>query len=385
MIKVLSKFFDTNAKELKKMEPIIQAINELESEYEPLSDEDLKTKTAEFKLRHSQGETLDDLLPEAFAAVREASRRTLGLRHFDVQLMAGITFHQGKVAEQRTGEGKTLSATSALYLNALAEKGAHLVTVNDYLARRDAGWMAPVFHALGLSGGVIFSGKGNLPALVYDPDFTSDEKGDERLAHLKPVERQEAYRADVTYGTNNEFGFDYLRDNMTQSVQDMVQRGHHYAIVDEVDSILIDEARTPLIISAPDTEPTKKYYEFAKLIHELNNLDYVIDEKLRTATLTDYGLKKIEKKLGISNLYEKDFDTIHHIEQALKAKALFHRDRHYVIKDNSIIIVDEHTGRMMYGRRYSDGLHQAIEAKEDVPIQQESRTLATISLRRDGG
>jgi preprotein translocase subunit SecA len=382
MLNIFKRLLDTNAKELSKIEPIVDQINELDSEFSKLKKKDFSAKTSEFKLRLSRGESLDDILPEAFALVRQAASVTLGLKHYDVQLMAGVAFHQGKVAEQKTGEGKTLSATLPLYLNALTEKGAHLVTVNDYLAQRDAGWMAPVFHTLGLSVGVIYSGEGNQPASLYDPEFTGQQKGDSRLEHLRPVTRKEAYGADITYGTNNEFGFDYLRDNMAQSVDLMVQRGHHYAIVDEVDSILIDEARTPLIISAPDTEPTEKYVQFARMISDLTkDTDYAVDEKLKTANLTDYGLKRIEKKLGIENLYEKDFETIHHIEQALKAKTLFNNDKEYVVSDNKIIIVDEHTGRLMHGRRYSEGLHQAIEAKEGVPIQQESRTLATVSLQ----
>jgi preprotein translocase subunit SecA len=379
---ILGRLLDSNQRELKKLEPIVASINDLEKEYKKLSDEDLKAKTAEFKLRIERGETLNDLLSEAFAAAREASRRTVGLRHFDVQLMAGIVFHQGKNAEQKTGEGKTLSATSALYLNALTERGAHLVTVNDYLARRDCGWMGPIYHALGLSTSVIYAGEGQQPAAIFDPEFEEAAQTDERLRHLKPISRKEAYQADITYGTNNEFGFDYLRDNMAQGQEFQVQREHHFAIVDEVDSILIDEARTPLIISAPDTEPTSKYYDFANLVNQLSSeTDYEIDEKHRTANLTDRGIKKIEKRLNVDNLYEKDFQTLHHIEQALKARTLFHRDKEYVIKDDQIIIVDEHTGRLMYGRRYSEGLHQAIEAKENVKIQQESRTLATISLQ----
>ncbi len=382
MLNFLTKLFDSNAKTIERYQKIVDQINEYESEIKALSDTDLKEKTQEFRTRIDQGTTLDDILPEAFAVVREAARRTLNMRHFDVQLMAGIGFHEGKVSEQKTGEGKTLSATTALYLNALPGKGAHLVTVNDYLAQRDAGWMAPIFHFLGLSVGVIFSGQGEQPALMYDPEYQGKERGDERLEHLKLVTRQEAYQADITYGTNNEFGFDYLRDNMVQSSDQMVQRGHAYAIVDEVDSILIDEARTPLIISAPDTEPTSKYFEFAKLVDSLTKeIDFTIDEKQRTANLTEYGLRRLEKRLNVDNLYEKDYDTVHHMEAALKAKTLFLKDRDYVVKDNQVIIVDEHTGRLMFGRRYSDGLHQAIEAKEGVTIQQESRTLATISLQ----
>lgn len=382
MLNIFKRLLDTNQKELKKIQPLVDQINALRSEMEELNDKDFASKTAEFKMRLSKGESLDNLLPEVFAVGREAARRSLGLFHFDVQLIAGIAFHQGMVAEQKTGEGKTLSATLPLYLNALNGKGTHLITVNDYLAERDAGWMAPLYHMLGLTVGVIYSGKGDQPAAIFDPEFSGTDRGDERLEHLKPVSRQEAYGADITYGTNNEFGFDYLRDNMAQSTKDMVQREHHFAIVDEVDSILIDEARTPLIISAPDSEPTSKYYQFADIIKDLAaGTDYQVDEKLRTANLTDYGLKRLEKKLNIDNLYEKDFDTIHHVEQALKAKTLFQNNRHYVVKDDQIIIVDEHTGRLMFGRRYSEGLHQAIEAKEGVTIQQESRTLATISLQ----
>jgi len=378
----LSKLFDSNAKELERLGPVVDSINKLESSFKKIKKKDFAAKTDEFKLRLSRGETLDDLLPETFALVREAAERTISLRHYDVQLIAGIAFHHGTVAEQKTGEGKTLSATLALYLNALTEKGAHLVTVNDYLAQRDAGWMAPIFHLLGVSIGVIYSGVGDQPASIYDPKYQGEHRGDERLKHLKPASRQEVYRADITYGTNNEFGFDYLRDNMAPSLDRMVQRGHHFAIVDEVDSILIDEARTPLIISAPDTEPTKKYYDFAKLVDTLaHDTDYKVDEKLKAATLTDYGIRRLEKRLNIKNLYKENFDTIHHVEQALKAKTLFHRDRDYVVKDGQVIIVDEHTGRLMFGRRYSEGLHQAIEAKENATIQQESRTLATISLQ----
>jgi preprotein translocase subunit SecA len=382
MLKIFSNLFDSNAKIIDRYQKMVSQINVLEPDLESLSDKDLKNKTQEFRDRLAQGTTLDQLLPEAFAVVREASKRTLGLRHFDVQLMAGIGFHEGKVSEQKTGEGKTLSATSALYLNALAGKGAHLVTVNDYLARRDAGWMGPIFHALDMSVGVIYSGQGDLPALLYDPDHASSEHGDERLDSLRPISRREAYQADITYGTNNEFGFDYLRDNMVQSMDRMVQREHFFAIVDEVDSILIDEARTPLIISAPDTDPTKKYTEFAKLVETLTkDIDYSIDEKQRTATLTDYGIRRLEKRMNVDNLYEKDYQTIHLVESALKANAIFQRDKDYVVKDGQVIIVDEHTGRLMFGRRYSDGLHQAIEAKEGATIQQESRTLATISLQ----
>jgi preprotein translocase subunit SecA len=380
--KFLKTIFDENKKILKQYQLIVDQINKFEPEMEKLNDKDFEAKTAEFKVRLDKGESLNDILPEAFALVREAGKRTLGLRMFDVQLIAGITFHNGQVAEQKTGEGKTLSAVPALYLNSLTGRGCHLVTVNDYLARRDAGWMGQVFHFLGVSVGAIYSGKGDQPAVLYDPEFSDSEQYDERLRHLRPVSRQEIYKADIAYGTNNEFGFDYLRDNMVQSVKNMVQRGHHFAIVDEVDSILIDEARTPLIISAPDSEPTDKYYQFANLAAELSSdTDFTIDEKFKSAALTEHGITKIEKKLGIDNLYEKDFEVIHHIENALKARSLYLKDKEYVVKEDSIIIVDEFTGRLMYGRRWSEGLHQAVEAKEDVKIQQESRTLATISFQ----
>jgi len=378
MFQSLSKLFDTNEKDLKKLWKMVDSINSLEPDFKKIKDKDIAAKTAEFKLRLSRGETLDDLLSEAFALVREASSRTLGQRHYDVQLLASIAFHQGKVAEQKTGEGKTLSATAALYLNSLTGLGSHLITVNDYLAQRDAGWNGPLFNILGVSVATIIHEQ----AFLYDQEYQGDKKGDSRLYHLKPITRKEAYAADITYGTSNEFGFDYLRDNMAGSMEQVVQREHHYAIVDEVDSILIDEARTPLIISAPDTEPTDKYLKFSGLVQTLvRDQDYEVDEKLRTASLTDYGIKRMEKMLGIDNLYEKDYDTIHHMEQALKAMSLFQRDKDYVVKDNQVIIVDEHTGRLMYGRRYSDGLHQAIEAKEGVEIQKESRTLATISIQ----
>lgn len=382
MLGFLGKFFDANDHELKKLQPLVDEINALKEKTEQFSDEVLRGKTDEFKLRLSKGETLDDLAPEAFAVVREATRRTIGLFHFDVQLLAGLAFHRGMIAEQKTGEGKTLSATTALYLNALTGRGVHLVTVNDYLARRDAGWMGPIYDFLGLKTGVIYAGHGDQPGAVYDPEHDDASASNPRLTHLRPASRKEAYAADITYGTNNEFGFDYLRDNMAYANDQLVQREHYFAIVDEVDSILIDEARTPLIISMPDAEPTDKYYQFSRLINELNpDIDYTIDEKLRVAQLSDHGLKKIEKRLGIENLYEKDFDSIHHIEQALRARSLYNRDKDYVVKDGEVIIVDEHTGRLMFGRRYSEGLHQAIEAKEGVKIQQESKTLATISLQ----
>ncbi|MFZ2202511.1 MAG: preprotein translocase subunit SecA [Microgenomates group bacterium] len=382
MLGFLNSLFDTNKKEVEKLLVLVREINNHEAWAKKLKDKEFPVQIQKFKNDLENGANLDDILPEVFALAREASVRTLKMRPFDVQLMAGLAFHQGKIAEQKTGEGKTLSAVAAIVLNALSGRGVHLVTVNDYLARRDAGWMGPIYHFLGLSVGVIFSGKGDLPAALYDPEYVDPDHTDERLKRLRPISRREAYAADITYGTNNEFGFDYLRDNMARATADMSQRGHHFAIVDEVDSILIDEARTPLIISAPDTEPTEKYYRFAQVINGLSkDTDYEIDEKLHTANLTDHGLRKVEKILGVDNLYEKDFDTLHHIEQALKARTLFIRDREYIVKDDQIIIVDEHTGRLMYGRRYSEGLHQAIEAKEAVKIQQESRTLATISLQ----
>lgn len=386
MLKFITNMFDQNAKTLAKFRAITEQINALEDEMKALSDEDLKAQTTKFReiletakaQGKSEKETLHQILPEVFATVREASQRTLGMRHYDVQMIAGLAFHNGMIAEQKTGEGKTLSATLSLYLNSLPGKGSHLVTVNDYLSQVGAGWMAPVYEALGVSVGVIV----NDGAFVYDPEFRGSDKGDDRLEHFRPITRKEAYALDITYGTNNEFGFDYLRDNMAQTLNDVVQRGHYYAIVDEADSILIDEARTPLIISAPDSEPTQKYYDFARIVQGLaENTDFKIDEKMKTATLTDLGVKRIEQKLGVKNLYEENFDTIHHVESALKAKTLYRRDKEYIVREGEVIIVDEHTGRLMYGRRYSDGLHQAIEAKENVKIQQESRTLATISLQ----
>lgn len=378
MFSFLTRYFDQQSRTITRYEGIVAAINSHESALQDLSDAQLADKTQSFRDQLASGTSLETILPEAYAVVREAARRSLGLRHYDVQLMAGLAFHEGKVAEQRTGEGKTLSATTALYLNALEGKGAHLVTVNDYLAQVGAGWMGPLYTALGMSVAVI----GHETSLLYDPEFTGETKGDERLEHFRPVSRQEAYRADITYGTNNEFGFDYLRDNMAQRLENQVQRGHHYAIVDEADSILIDEARTPLIISAPDAEPTDKYRQFASLVKKLTaKADYQVDEKMKTAVLTDLGVKRLERLLGVQNLYEESFETIHHAEQALKAETVFQRDVDYVVREGEVIIVDEHTGRLMHGRRYSDGLHQAIEAKEAVTIQQESRTLATISLQ----
>lgn len=379
MLKIFSKLLDVNAREIERINKIVDQINSFEPKVKKLKDKDFAKKTEEFKKRLEKGEPLVSLLPEAYAVVREASYRVLGKRHYDVQLIAAVALFEGKVAEQKTGEGKTLSAVPALYLHALTGRGVHLVTVNDYLARRDAGWNAPIFHLLGMSTASIVQ---ETKSFVYDPDFTDSSHGDERLAHLKPASRREAYACDILYGTNNEFGFDYLRDNMVSSLPEMVQRDHYFAIVDEVDSILIDEARTPLIISAPDTEPTQKYYKFAQMVDKLNpDTDYKIDEKSKSASLTEMGITRVEKILGIDNLYEKEFESIHHIENALRARTLYLRDKDYVIKEDQVVIVDEFTGRLMVGRRWSDGLHQAVEAKEGVPIQQESKTLATISFQ----
>ncbi|HSX09430.1 MAG TPA: preprotein translocase subunit SecA [Candidatus Saccharimonadales bacterium] len=378
MLGVLNKLFDSNKREINALLPIVAKINAEEENVKKLKDKDFSKKTEEFKKRLADGEKLMDLLPVAFALVREASRRSLNMRQFDQQMMGGITLAQGKIAEQKTGEGKTLTAVSALYLHSLMGKGAHLVTVNDYLARRDAGWMGPVFHMLGVSVAAMI----NEQSFLYDPEFINSDATDYRLLHLKPVSRKQAYDADVTYGINSEFGFDYLRDNMAQDMASLVQRGYYFAIVDEVDSVLIDEARTPHIISAPDESPSQKYYEYAQVVDKLvPDTDYKIDEKFRTAHLTDHGIGKIEKLYGIKDIYEKDFDTVYHLEAALKARALFHREKEYIVKDNQVILVDEFTGRLLEGRRLSEGIHQAIEAKEGVPIQRESKTLATVSLQ----
>lgn len=379
MLNIFSKFLDLNQREVDRIKKIVDKINELEDKTKKLKDTDFAKKTSEFKKRIEKGETLESILPEAYALVREATDRVLGKRHYDVQMIAATALFEGRVAEQKTGEGKTLSAVPALYLRALTGRGVHLVTVNDYLARRDAGWNAPIFHLLGLTTGAIIQ---ETKSFVYDADFFDSSHGDERLAHLKPSERRDAYKCDILYGTNNEFGFDYLRDNMVSSLAEMVQRDHYFAIVDEVDSVLIDEARTPLIISAPDTEPTQKYYKFATLVEKLDaETDFKVDEKSKSASLTEVGIAKVEKILGVTNLYESDFESIHHIENALRAKTLYLKDKDYVVKDNQVTIVDEFTGRLMVGRRWSDGLHQAVEAKEGVTIQQESKTLATISFQ----
>jgi preprotein translocase subunit SecA len=376
----LTKIFgDPNEREIKKDRLIVEKINSLEEGIKALTDKQLSAKTDEFKQRLSKKETLDDILPEAFAVVREASKRKLSQRHFDVQLIGGIVLHEGKIAEMRTGEGKTLVATLPLYLNALTEKGVHLVTVNDYLARIGVGWMGQIYHFLGMSSSVV------LPqgSFMYDPEYSDDSHHDERLRHLRPVSKKEAYSADITYGTNNEFGFDYLRDNMVGDLSDCAQRKLNYAIVDEVDSILIDEARTPLIISQPAGKSTERYQIFAKLARQLKrDEDYKVDEKDKAVKITPEGISKIEKSLGVENVYSAEsIEDVHHIEQSLKAEALFVRDKDYVVSEGEIVIVDEFTGRMLAGRRYSEGLHQAIEAKEGVIVQSESQTLATITFQ----
>jgi preprotein translocase subunit SecA len=374
---LLKKIFGTkNERELKKLWPLVENVNSLEADLASLSDTQLKDKTEEFKKRLEEGETLDDLLPEAFAVVREVSRRKLKMRHFDVQILGGIVLHDGKIAEMKTGEGKTLVATLPVYLNALEGRGAHVITVNDYLAKRDSQWMGPIYNFLGLSVGVIQHDS----SFLYDPSYFSTDK---RFDFLRPCSRIDGYSADITYGTNNEFGFDYLRDNMKYDISDYCQRELNYTIVDEVDSILIDEARTPLIISGPSEESTDKYYKIDKIIPGLQkDIDYTIDEKAKAAILTEEGNIKVERLLGAGNLYDPaNIELVHHVLQALKAHTLFKRDVDYVVKDGEVIIVDEFTGRLMPGRRWSDGLHQAIEAKEDVKIESENQTLATITFQ----
>ena len=417
---LLTKIFgDPNRREINKAQPVVESVNLLESRYQFLSDEVLREQTELLRKQYQDGKTLDDILPDAFALVREASRRVLGMRHFDVQIIGGIFLHRGNIVEMRTGEGKTLVATLPIFLNALAGRGVHLVTVNDYLARRDAEWMGHIYDFLGLTVSCI-----QQQGVSYQFDKTTEqeivvsererrERGlkkeekeksdpvvvesfneiiveDEDSTHVKvemrklrPISRKEAYACDITYGTNNEFGFDYLRDNMVQEWTQKVQRELTYAIVDEVDSILIDEARTPLIISSPAEESTKQYYQFADLVKRLQEQeDYNVDEKMRAATLTEAGISKMEEWLGLDNIYvEGGVQTVHHIEQALKAHTLFKRDRDYVVKAGEVFIVDEFTGRIMYGRRYSEGLHQAIEAKEAVEIKRESQTMATITFQ----
>jgi preprotein translocase subunit SecA len=389
MFKWLSNLIDSNEKELKRLQPLVSQINSLEPEFEKLTDAELRAKTDEFKARLADGESLDEILPEAYAAVREAAKRTIRQRHFDVQLMGGIILHQGKIAEMKTGEGKTLVATLPLYLNALTGQGSHLVTVNDYLAKRDCHWMGPVYHALGISVACINAQQTvgqAAPSYMYDPSYESE---DQKWNFLRPVTRRQAYEADITYGTNNEFGFDYLRDNMVLDLSQCVQRHLNYAIVDEVDNILIDEARTPLIISGAAEEATKRYYTFAQLVSRLSkDVDYTIDERTRTTNLTEIGMTKVEKMLKregmlkAPDLYDpSNYFLTQYLESALKARVLFKKDKDYVVKDGQVIIVDEFTGRLMFGRRYSEGLHQAIEAKERVKIQRESVTLATITFQ----
>ncbi len=370
---------DPQAKTVKRLRKRVVTINALADKYKKMSDKQLREQSDILKKRLKK-ESLDTILPDAFAVAREAATRTLGQRHFDVQLIGGIVLHEGNVAEMKTGEGKTLVATAPVYLNALTEKGVHVVTVNDYLAQRDAGWMGQVYSFLGMQTGVIVGDH----SYIYDAEFTNQDHEDERFRHLKPATRQEAYAADITYGTNNEFGFDYLRDNMVREEDQLRQRELHFAIVDEVDSILIDEARTPLIISAPSVTSGTAYSQFAKIVRQLlKEKHFETDEKRKTVILTDAGVEKIQKILGIDNLYgSENIRTIYHLQQALRAHALFHRDKDYVVtNEGEVVIVDEFTGRLLAGRRYNEGLHQAIEAKENVEVQQESMTLATISFQ----
>ena len=382
-------FFDP----LKKYKKSVEQINTLEPELKNLSDEQLRYKTHELKDLLKAGESPDHILPTAFALVREVSRRTLGQRHYDVQLIAGMVLHEGKITEMTTGEGKTLAATTAVYLNALKGEGAHVVTVNDYLARRDTVWMGQIYHFLGLKVACL----AHETAYVYDPHFHVKEEGEVLIdkerdvtgsflvqqEYLRPISRKEAYQADITYGTNHEFGFDYLRDNLVYNFEDQVQRSHPFAIIDEVDSILIDEARTPLIISAPDIESSQHYKNFARIVARLQKaIDYLVDEKAKSVDITQDGIDKVEKVLNIKDLYESDnIRLVHYLQESLRAKELFLRDRDYVVKEGQVVIVDQFTGRLMHGRRYSGGLHQAIEAKEGAMVQQESRTYAQISIQ----
>ena len=376
MVSLISKILgDSTDRTTKKLTPVIAEINGYEPELEGLSNEQLGEKTVEFRKRLEDGEDLEDLLPEAFAVVREASKRTLGQRHYDVQLMGGIILHQGKIAEMKTGEGKTLVATLPVYLNALTSLGVHLVTVNDYLAKRDCSWMGPIYHLLGLKVACLQ----HESAYLFDPTY---EGSDPSLKYLTHTSRPEAYRADVTYGTNNEFGFDYLRDNMVVDPERIVQRNHHYAIVDEVDNILIDEARTPLIISGPAEEPVQLYYTFAKLAPRLTEEDYTIDDRTQSITLTTSGIANMERWANVGNLYDaQNYHLVHYVENALTAQIMRKKDKDYVVRDGEVVIVDEFTGRLQFGRRWSDGLHQAVEAKEGVKIQRESITYATITLQ----
>jgi preprotein translocase subunit SecA len=370
---------DPQAKTIKRLRKRVVVVNSLAPKYSKMSDKTLQSQTDVLKNRLKK-ESLDKILPDAFAVVREAATRAIGQRHFDVQLIGGMVLHEGNVSEMKTGEGKTLMSTAPVFLNGLTEKGVHVVTVNDYLAQRDAGWMGQVYNFLGLTTGVILADH----SYVYDPNFTNEEHEDERFRHLKPCSRREAYAADVTYGTNNEFGFDYLRDNMVREVDQLRQRDLHYAIVDEVDSILIDEARTPLIISAPSATSGSAYLQFSKVVLQLEkDKHFETDEKHKTVILTDDGVEKVEKALSLDSLYgSENIRIIYHLQQALRAHALFKRDKDYVVtKDGEVVIVDEFTGRLLAGRRYNEGLHQAIEAKEGVEVQQESMTLATISFQ----
>jgi preprotein translocase subunit SecA len=380
MKQFLTKIFgDPQAKIIRRLRKKVRQINALSDTYKKMKEPQLKKQTAELKKQIEEGKSLDDLLPEAFALVREASDRVLGMRHFDVQLIGGMALHEGNVAEMKTGEGKTLVATLPSYLNALTGKGVHVVSVNDYLVQRDAGWMGELYDFLGLSVGVIIADK----SFIFDREFENKDHDDPRLKHLRPATRKEAYDADITYGTNNEFGFDYLRDNMVNKPDLLRQRELNFAIVDEVDSILIDEARTPLIISAPASDSGQNYATFAAIAKKLEPADYILDEKRKSVSLTDQGTEKVEKMLGINNFYApENVRSVYHMEQALRAETLFRRDKDYVVsRDKEVIIVDEFTGRLMHGRRYNEGLHQAIEAKESVPVLQESMTLATISFQ----
>ncbi len=378
---IINKIFgDPNEKALKKIYPIVEQINDLESKFQEMSDEQLKDQTEMFRSRMEKGEEINQILPEAFAVVREASKRILKQRHYDVQLIGGIVLHQGNISEMKTGEGKTLVSTLAIYLNAIEKKGAHLVTVNDYLSKRDATWMGPIYHFLGLSVGILQHDK----SFLFDPKAEPDENEvTVEMENLREISRKDAYACDITYGTNNEFGFDYLRDNMAVSKGQIVQRELNFAVVDEVDSILIDEARTPLIISAPDTESNVMYQTFSRIVPKLESeKDYTIDEKMRAVSLTDEGIEKVEGILGMENIYDEGgIMFVHHLEQALKAEILFKNDKDYVVKEGEVVIIDEFTGRPMPGRRFSEGLHQAIEAKENVKVQKESRTLASITFQ----
>ena len=378
-MKLLKKIFGSNEREIKKIQPIVEEINSWEDKIAKLSDDELRNKTTTLKEQIKKGKTLDDILPEAFAVVRETAKRILGERPYDVQLLGGIVLHQGKIAEMKTGEGKTLTSTLPIYLNALSGKGVHVVTVNDYLAKRDCNWMGSVFDFLGITSACVMHDV----SYLYEPKNVDDDEVSVEMENLKKISRKEAYNADITYGTNNEFGFDYLRDNMTQSLEQMSQRELNFAIVDEVDSILIDEARTPLIISAPDSESTKLYQKFAQIVPRLKEgSDYKVDVKDKNANLTDDGISKVEKFLNIENLYAPEkIAYVRHLEQSLKAQVLFKKEKDYIVKDGQVIIVDDFTGRLMEGRRYSEGLHQAIEAKEGVAVQKESRTLATITFQ----